>query len=66
MRLEAMQPSPLTASGDVFNVTCSRCGKDCKSNDVDCDLDDKPWTYYCQHCVIMKMLEAENGDTQNG
>lgn len=63
MRLEPMQPSPLAASGDTFNVICSQCGKEYKSNDVTCDLDDKPWTYYCKHCAITKMLGVENGNT---
>lgn len=63
MNLRPMEPAPFTASYDTFYVTCSRCGKDVKSNDVDCDLDDKPWTYYCQHCAVMKMLENENGNS---
>ena len=59
MNMQPMKPSPYTSSGELFYVTCCRCGERVKSNDVDCDMDGKAGDYYCQHCSVLAQIDYE-------
>lgn len=50
--MQPMQPTPYTASGEVFKVTCCQCGCAFKSTEVLCDLDGKAGDFYCQQCAV--------------
>jgi len=45
-------------SGAPFYVFCAKCGAEKSSTDVS-TIDERPWKYYCQLCIIGEMIDAE-------
>lgn len=55
-----MAPNPmLNANGEPFYVNCARCSKNKSSTDVSC-VKEIPWKYFCQHCIVCVMMDAES------
>lgn len=57
-------PYPMiNVEGFPFYVFCAKCKTEKSSTDVS-TIDERPWKYYCQLCIVGEMIDAERNGEQ--